>query len=230
MPKKFVVIGLGSFGIQLAAGLAERGSEVLAIDSDMDKLDDVSDKVTHTVKLDSTDEKALRNQGLREYDAVIVAIGDDFEASLLTVAILQQIVVKRIIVRAISIVHEKILRHLGVKEVILPAVEAAERLANTLLYEKVIDSFILSNDYTIMEVNAPEKFYEKSVKSIDFRKNFSVDLVTVKRTVTRKGVLGIGKSTSEEILGLPSSDMVINEGDVMVVFGTKKAIDGMLKD
>jgi trk/ktr system potassium uptake protein len=94
----------------------------------------------------------------------------------------------------------------------------------------IVDSFILSGDYTIMEVNAPEKFYEKTVESIDFRKNFSVDLVTIKRTFSKKGVLGIGKSTSEEILGLPSSDIVIMEGDVLVLFGAKKAIDRMIRE
>ncbi|MCK5573225.1 MAG: TrkA family potassium uptake protein, partial [Bacteroidetes bacterium] len=158
MAKKFAVIGLGHFGSQLAAELAAKGAEVLAIDDDLDRVDDIKDKVTYTVRLDATDESALRSQGIGEFDAVVVGIGDDFESTLLAVAMLQQVGVKRIIARATSSVHERILQHLGLSEVVLPSVEAAERLANSLLFEKVVDSFALSTDYTIVEAPAPDSY------------------------------------------------------------------------
>jgi trk system potassium uptake protein TrkA len=100
MNKKIAIIGLGNFGTYLASFLVEKGAEVLAIDNDIEKLEEVKDFVTLAVRLDSTEEKSLRTQNLDEYDAVIVAMGDDFEASILTVAALQSVNVKRIIVRA----------------------------------------------------------------------------------------------------------------------------------
>lgn len=229
MTKKFAVIGLGHFGTDLAVGLAQKGAEVLAIDQDLEKLDDIKDRVTHTVRLDATEEKALLTQGLDEFDAVIVGIGDDFEATLLTVAMLQQIEVKRIIVRGTTTVHERILNHLGIKEVILPATEAAERLANTLMFERVVDSFELSSDFTIMEVAAPESFIGRSLQELELQQQFGASLITIKRTEKKPGLLGIGARTVERILGIPSPTTTVERGDVLIVFGKKKDIERILK-
>ncbi|MEX2117484.1 MAG: TrkA family potassium uptake protein, partial [Bacteroidota bacterium] len=181
MAKKIAVIGLGHFGFELATELGEKGAEVLALDDDMERLDDIKDRVAHTVCLDSTEEKAMRGQGLEEFDAVVVAIGDEFEATLMTVAVLQTLKIKRIIVRATTEMHKKILSHLGVREIILPAVEAAGRLANSLLFERIIDSFSLSSDFTIMEVNAPVRFHGKTIEAVDIPGKHSVTLITIKR-------------------------------------------------
>ncbi len=227
MTKKVAVIGIGNFGAHLAVTLAKQGAEVLAIDSSMDRLEDVKDKVTYTVRLDSTEEKALRDQGLTELDAVIVAIGDDFEATLLTVVALQNIRVKRIIARATTKTHERILRHLGIEEVISPAVEAAERLADSLMYRGVIDSLELSSDYSIVEVNAPEAFIGKSLGELQLRETFDVNLITIKRIEQEPRLLGLRSRTIEKILGIPTPDMVVQRGDVLVLFATKPAISKM---
>jgi trk system potassium uptake protein TrkA len=227
MTKKVAVIGIGNFGSHLAVTLAKQGAEVLAIDSSMDRLEDVKDKVTYTVRLDSTEEKALREQGLTELDAVIVAIGDDFEATLLTIVALQNIGVKRIIARATTKTHERILHHLGIEEVISPAVEAAERLADSLMYRGVIDSLELSSDYSIVEVSAPEAFIGKSLGELQLRETFDVNLITIKRLEQEPRLLGLRSRTVEKILGLPMPDMVIQRGDVLVLFATKPAISRM---
>jgi len=227
MTKKVAVIGIGNFGAHLAATLAKQGAEVLAIDSSMDRLEDIKDKVTYTVRLDSTEEKALRDQGLTELDAVIVAIGDDFEATLLTIVALQNIGVKRIIARATTKTHERILRHLGIEEVISPAVEAAERLADSLMYRGVIDSLELSSDYSIVEVSAPEAFIGKSLGELQLRENFDVNLITIKRVEQEPRLLGLRSRTVEKILGIPTPDMVVQRGDVLVLFATKPAISRM---
>jgi trk system potassium uptake protein TrkA len=227
MTKKVAVIGVGNFGAHLAVTLAKQGAEVLAIDSSMDRLEDVKDKVTYTVRLDSTEEKALREQGLTELDAVIVAIGDDFEATLLTIVALQNIGVKRIIARATTKTHERILRHLGIEEVISPAVEAAERLADSLMYRGVIDSLELSSDYSIVEVNAPEAFIGKSLGELQLRETFDVNLITIKRIEQEPRLLGLRSRTVEKILGIPTPDMVVQRGDVLVLFATKPAISKM---
>ncbi len=227
MTKKVAVIGIGNFGAHLAVTLAKQGAEVLAIDSSMDRLEDVKDKVTYTVRLDSTEEKALRDQGLTELDAVIVAIGDDFEATLLTIVALQNIGVKRIIARATTKTHERILQHLGIEEVISPAVEAAERLADSLMYRGVIDSLELSSDYSIVEVNAPEAFIGKSLGELQLRETFDVNLITIKRIEQEPRLLGLRSRTVEKILGIPTPDMVVQRGDVLVLFATKPAISKM---
>jgi K+ transport systems, NAD-binding component len=164
---------------------------------------------------------------LTELDAVIVAIGDDFEATLLTIVALQNIGVKRIIARATTKTHERILRHLGIEEVISPAVEAAERLADSLMYRGVIDSLELSSDYSIVEVSAPEAFIGKSLGELQLRENFDVNLITIKRVEQEPRLLGLRSRTVEKILGIPTPDMVVQRGDVLVLFATKPAISRM---
>jgi trk system potassium uptake protein TrkA len=227
MMKKIAVIGLGKFGMHLAAQLAARGAEVLAIDSSMDRLDDVKDSVTHTVRLDATELKPLREQGLDDYDAVVVGMGDNFEASLLTVANLQQLEVKRIIVRATTSVHERILNHLGVREVILPAEEAAERLATSLMVEGALDSFALSEEYKIMEVTAPDPFIGQTLGELKLIERFGVNVVTIKRMEKRKRLLGLGEESTEVVIGIPYATTTVERGDVLVVFGKREDIERM---
>ncbi len=219
MAKKFAIIGLGYFG----------NSEVLAVDVDIDALEEIKDVVAHTICMDSTEEKAIRSLGLADFDAVVVGIGDNFEAALLTVARLQELGIRRLIVRATTPTHEKILQHLGVKEVVLPAVEAAERLGNSLLFEQVVESVAVSKDYAIIEADAPERLIGRSVGEIDFAGQFGVSLVTIRRSVSVAGFLGLGRRIVEEILGVPQAHTVIERGDLLILFGSKKALDGLMK-
>ncbi len=225
MTKKVAVIGVGNFGAHLCETLARRGVEVMAIDSNMNNLDDVKDKVTLTVRLDSTEEAALKAQGITDFDVVVVGIGDDFEAALLTVAALQNLGVKRIIARATTIRHERILRHLDIDEVISPAVEAAERLADSLLYRGVVDSLELSSDYSIVEVNVPDLFIGKTVGELELRERFGVNLITIKRIEREARAFGLRSKNVEKILGIPTPDMVVKKGDILVLFAQKSAID-----
>jgi trk system potassium uptake protein len=230
MSKKFVVIGLGHFGSHLASELTSKGAEVLAIDKDLEKLEDIKDFVTHCIKLDSTEEKSLKNQAVYEYDAVIVSIGDDFEASILTIAMLQKLEVKRIIVRATTSNHEKILRHLGVSEIILPAEEAADKLANSLLMENVLDVFSLSSDYTIIESQVPQQFIGKKIEDLNLPLKFNVSIITIKRFESRNPLLGLRSGTIEKILGIPSPQLILGKDDILVLFGKQKEIEKMLKN
>jgi trk system potassium uptake protein TrkA len=221
MAKKIAVIGLGVFGIRVAIELSRKGADVMALDNNMERLDDVKEHVAHAVRIDSTDETALKAQGVQDMDVVIVGIGDHFEAALLTIAALQNIGVKRIVVRGTTSTHERILNHLGIKEVILPAEEAAERLATSLIFENVIDSFDLSSDYSIAEISAPEPFIGKSVTELELRQTYNVNLITIKRQREKQTMFGLQKKMVETILGIPSSDTHIERGDVLVVFGRK---------
>ena len=224
MAKKYAVIGLGNFGEHLSKELSRNGAEILAIDTDMEKLDDVKEFVSHTVRLDSTEEKPMREQGLDEMDGVVVGLRDNFEAELLTVSILQQIGVKRIIVIATSPTHERILNHLGIKEVVLPAIEAADRLATSLMFEQVLDSFSVTADYSIAEITAPDSFIGQTVLKLDLRNQFEISLITIKRITTTTDLLGLRKRQTETIIGVPTPGTTIERGDILVVFGSKDAI------
>ncbi len=230
MAKKFAVIGMGIFGSHLAVELAKRGAEVLAIDNDLDKLDDVKDKVTVTVRLDSTDETALRNQKLDEFDAVITAMGDSFEASILTVALLQQIGVQRIIVRGTTSIHKKILNHLGITEIILPSEEAADRLAGSLSIEKIIDSFALTSEYTIVEAEAPKTFIGKNLLVLDLPAKYGISIITIKRRESHNRLLGFRKKEFENIIGIPQPETIIQPNDILILFGKQKDIESILKE
>lgn len=230
MNKKFVVIGLGNFGTYLAILLIRKGAEILAIDNDMEKLDQVKEITTHAVRLDSTDAKALKTQNLYEYDGVIVTMGDDFESSILTVANLQQSGIKRIIVRATTEMNKKILIALGINEVILPAEEAAERVANTLMLENVVDSFLLESNYSIVEVRTLQKFVGKTLQELNLLKEYNVSVVTIKRKKKKTVFLGIGEHYEESIIGIPHGATMIESGDILVLFGTEKDIQKIMKE
>jgi trk system potassium uptake protein len=229
MSKKFAVIGLGIFGSHLAVELAERGAEVLAIDNDLEKIEDLKEKVTVTVKLDSTDETALRNQGIEDFDAVIVAMGDNFEASILTVAILQQIGVQHIIVRGTTSIHKRILNHLGIEEIILPSEEAADKLASSLAMDKIIDSFSLTSEYIIVEAEAPKTFIGKNLLILDLPKKYEISIITIKRRESKNRLLRFHRKEFEEIIGIPKPETIIEQNDILVLFGKQKDIESLLK-
>lgn len=224
MNKKIAVIGLGHFGINLCTKLTLLGADVLAIDKDHDKLEHIKDAVTHTVCLDSCDEKVLQAQGLEEFDAVIIALRDNFEDTLLTITNLQKLQIKRIIVRATTDKHHQILEHLGVSEVILPEEEAAFRLARTLTMENIVDSFTLEDDYTIIEAETPGEYVGKTLRELSLRKNLGVSLITIRRSEFQKGIFGIGKGKVDRIIGIPTPETSIERGDILVVFGPEKKI------
>ncbi len=229
MARKFAVIGLGRFGAHLARRLAEQGAEVLAIDVDMARIDAVKDHVTHAVRLDATDGKALATQNLQEFDAVVVAIGEGIEANLLAVAALQEIGVQRIIVRANFETHARILQHMGIDEIVLPHQDTAERLARSLMVTGVIDTFQLSEDYEILEVAAPERFVGKTLAELNLRQRFGVNVITIKRFRMQPQLLGLRRRQVTEILGTPLPDTVITAGDRLIVFGRRQDIQRMLQ-
>ena len=230
MARKFAVIGVGHFGYQLVKELSEQGAEVLAIDDNIEKLDEVKDLATHTVCLDATNKKALSAQTIEEFDAVIVAMRESFEIALLIITYLQQLNAKRIIAVAKTTIHELIFEHLGIKEVIVPAVEAAERLATSLMIEGALDTFALSTDYKILELTAPEGLITKNLQELELTRRFRVTIITIKRTEYKKRFLGAGTQPVVRIIGIPTPETTIERGDVLVVFGEKASLDKLSKE
>ena len=162
-------------------------------------------------------------------DAVVVSFGSDFEAALLTVSGLRQIGVKRLIVRATTVRHERILEAIGVDEVVLPVNETVARLAGSLMVEGLYDSFALSADYAVGEVGVPEELLGRKVGEIDFPADFDVSLVTIRRIVPETRILGLGTRMVERLVGIPSPATALERGDTLVVFGPKKALEKLAK-
>ena len=221
---KFTVIGLGYFGLNLALRLVEEGAEVIAVDRDEQRVDHLRDKVSYVVCMDTTDMRALQKLGLRDMDAVIVAIGENFESSLLTTALLQEIGVKRIINRVTSPTHERLLKLMNITDLLVPEAEAANQLVKRLMLKGVVGAFELSREYSIIELSTPDSFIGQTVFDLNLRNRYSLNLVTIKRIERKRGLLTLGEHEVVRIVGVPTPETVIEENDILVLFGREKDI------
>ncbi len=229
MNKKFAVIGLGDFGISIAVSLAEKGAEVVAIDRDMEIIEDIKDKVTYAVKMDSTEERALRSIGVDKMDAVIISIGTNFEDTILTSVLLLQMGVRKVVARASSKIQEKILNKLGVHQVITPEFEIANKVANTLLSDDILDYIPIGEEYNILQIKTPKAFVGKSLQEINLRIRFNLNLITIKRNYTVKDEATEEEIVKQRIYGVPTSTTVLEANDVLVLFGKEKDIKKIIE-
>lgn len=224
---KYIVIGLGNFGSTLSMALTEMGFEVIAVDHDMKKVNEFKDRITHTICLDSGDKGAMESLPLKDADAVIVAIGEDFGASVLSTAILKQLGAKKIIGRAISDLHHTVIEAIGVEVIIRPEEESASRLAKRLQLKGVVDSFEISDDYNIVEIEVPERYIGKSVEEANFRGEYNINILTIIRNVKSQNIIG-QSSTKREVLGVVTPQTIFQKDDILVLFGNNKDIKNCL--
>ncbi|CUS91719.1 trk system potassium uptake protein TrkA [Candidatus Kryptobacter tengchongensis] len=210
--RKFAIIGLGIFGKNLALELAEGDAEVLAIDVNEERINEINHPNITAVKLDSTDVRELERFGLKDMDAVIVTIGENFEALLLTCVLLKELGTNRIIARATEEIHKKILKSIGIKEedIISPEEEVAKRLSKLLLSDGFIEFFEITKDYEIAWIKAPESFVGKTIRELELRKNYNLLLVTVIK--------------NKKPIGVPDPDTKIDPEDELLIFGKDKDI------
>ena len=217
--KRYAILGLGHFGFNLALQLTERGVEVLAIDTREERVEMLRDRVAHAMVLDSTDRRALGNLGLQEFDGVVVAIGEDFEASIMTCAHLQEMGIKRIIGRVMSPVHERVIRLMKIDEVILPEADAAAQTARRLTFRNALEAFDITRDYSVIELAVPSSWIGQTVGRVGLRGNYSIKLVTIIRRDARQASLVAGQRAATRVLGVPSADTVFEAEDILVIFG-----------
>jgi trk system potassium uptake protein len=229
MKKKFAVLGLGHFGMNLSLYLTNMGADVVAVDNKESNAERLRDKVSFAAIADVKDLGALRGLGLEDMDAVIVAIGEDFEASILATANLQEIGVKRIINRVVSPTHEKLLKLMKVDDLILPEADAAQQLANKLIRKGVLEYLELSKDYSIVEIKVPDDFVGRSLGELDLRKNFKINLVTVIKQTQKRNLIPFTGGVEEiQVLGVPESNYTFAKDDVLVVFGSEDSLKRLL--
>ncbi|MFN4299006.1 MAG: potassium channel family protein [Thermaurantimonas sp.] len=219
--KKFAVIGLGRFGSAIARKLSERGAEVMAIDINEQKVEDIKEDVAYAITLDSTDPKNLESQNIQEMDAVVVAIGTNFQDLILTTFALMELDVERIIVRAQDPIQKRILEKIGVREILSLEDEVSNNVAEQLLNPSVLMSIRLPDDYEIIEVKAPRIICNRTLADIGLREKYNINLITL----MRKGKL----DDKMHIIGVPEPATKILENDIIVIFGKSKDIDRFLE-
>ena len=225
---QFAVIGLGRFGVTVAETLTQKGAEVIAIDNDEKKVEEVRSFVTNPICLDSTDEQALKAANINNVDAVILAIGENKEVSILTAAILRKIGVGRIIAKVDSVLHARILKIMGVQKTIFPEQYVGREIANLLVSQHIFTYMEISKDHSLVEITVPTFFLGKSLKELEIRNIYNIGIIAIKSskpTVDEDG----NNIVKEETNVIPSADDILNEGDKILVVGKKVDIDKLIK-
>jgi len=225
---KYIIIGLGSFGASLAQKLTEQGNEVIGIDRNMVKVDAYKEKISHTICMDSTDELTVSGLPLSDTDTIFVTIGEDQGANIMTTALLKNLQVKRLISRAINPLHEKVLQAIGVDEIVHPEEETAERWAKKLCLINLVDSFELNDDYSIIEAKIPAEYIGKTVREVNFRKEFNLLILTIIKKVEVKSILGKTR-TETQVQGVASADNILEKDNILVLYGSNKDLQIFLK-
>jgi len=225
--KKFAVIGLGRFGTSVAKTLAEKGHEVIAIDRSEDLVHDIMDFVPKAVCLDSTEMNAMRSVGVDNVDVAICAIGTDIEASILVTLLLKEIGVPTIVCKAVSEPHKRVLEKIGASKVVQPERDMGSRIANTLISidDKILEHIELPGNASILEFIPPAGFIGKSLREIDVRSKYGVNVIAIKKKETdleTGAVIG-----SDDINISPLADDIIGKDDILVVFGETDKIEEM---
>jgi trk system potassium uptake protein TrkA len=215
--KQFGVIGLGRFGSAMALTLTELGHDVIGVDGDEARVQQLADVVTHALQIDATDDKALRAAGIQDVDVAVVSIGENIESSLLVVMQLRELGVETIVAKAVTSLHGRILEKLGVSRVIFPEREMAIRIAHSLVMPNVIDYIELSRDFSIVEVPAPEAFVGRTLKQLELRPRLGLMLIAVKRQAD--GGAGVVTNIA------PAADETIRAGDVLALLGSNERLN-----
>ena len=209
--KQFLIIGLGRFGSSIAKTIYGLGHDVLAIDKDEEKVQEISDYVTHAVQMDSTDESILKTLGVTNFDVAVVTIGSNLQDSVMATLILKELGVKYIIAKANNELHAKVLTKIGADKVVLPERDMGTRVAHNLVSSNILDYIELSEEYSILEIEAIKEWFNKSLKEIEIRKKHGINVVAIKR--------------GEKVNISPSAEDIIKENDVLVALGSAKDLN-----
>lgn len=211
MKKSIAIFGIGRFGISLAKTLCHLGHQVLAVDVDEERIKIADGYVTHTIQADSTDERALSQLGIRNFDYVVVSMGDDIRASILTTVLCKEQGAKYLIAKAADDLHAKLLYKTGADKVIQPESEAGIRLAKSLVSENIIDYLDLSDEYSVHEIRIPKIWVGKTLVELDVRAKYDVSVIAVRRQSTIMVTLD------------PNEPFMV--GDIIIMIGSNKGFE-----
>ncbi|EDW23327.1 TrkA family potassium uptake protein [Bacillus sp. FSL K6-4563] len=205
MKKEYAVIGLGRFGGSICKALSEEGLEVMAMDMNEDRVNEYAKIASHAVIGDSTDENVLKNLGIRNFDHVIVAIGENIQASILTTIMLKELGVKMVTVKAQNDYHEKVLNKIGADRIVHPERDMGRRIAHKIISNNVLDYLELSDEYSLIEIVANSRLAGHSLLDLDIRAKYGINIVAIKR--------------GKEVIVSPLADEMIQKEDILIVIG-----------
>lgn len=203
--KQFAVIGLGRFGRSLALRLSDMNYDVMAVDIDKDRVNEISDQVYYAVQADAMEEQALKSLGIRNFDVVIVAIGQQVQVNILVTVLLKEMGVKKVVAKAQNELHGKVLEKVGADMVVYPERDMGIRLAHALVSRNILDQISLSTDYSIIELTAPEEFVGKTLQELAFRREYGVTILALRR--------------GEKVIISPVAGERVREDDILVAIG-----------
>lgn len=213
MKQSFVIIGLGRFGGSICRTLVESGQEVLAIDSSEDRVNEYMNIATHAVVANAQDEMTLRSLGIRNFDHVIVAIGEDIQASILVTLMVKEMGVPNILAKAQNEYHARVLEKIGADRVVHPERDMGQRIAHNLVSKNILDYLELSDEFSLAEINVTNrKFYGKTLDELDFRQRFGLNVVAIRR------------DNQDPIVTSPAEE-VVQKNDHLVVIGRDEDVD-----
>ncbi|GKU82327.1 TrkA family potassium uptake protein [Niallia sp. NCCP-28] len=211
MKKEFAVIGLGRFGGSICRELVELGMEVMVIDKNEEKINEFANIVSHAVVGNSVDENVLKSLGIRNFEHVIVAIGLDIQASILTTLILKELGVQKITVKAQNDYHEKVLKKIGADHIVHPERDMGKRIAHNIVSNNVLDYLELSDEHSIVEIKASTRLDGHTMLDLDIRARYGITIVAIKR--------------GQDIIVSPQAAEPIKENDVLIVIGADSDIN-----
>ncbi len=207
--KQYLVIGLGRFGSAVATTLARQGMEVLAIDSNMERVEDHRSLLTEVIRADAMEKSVLEQIGASNFETAIVTIGGDVTASGTVTMLLKDMGVKNVIVKAYDDFHGRMLTKLGADKIVYPERDMGQRIAHNLVSEKIMDFIELSPDYSLVEMRPNPEWIGKTLAELNLRARHSINVVAVR--------------SGEEVNAMPDLHTRIREGDVMLVVSKEKA-------
>lgn len=213
--KQFAVIGCGRFGKALAIKLSELEQEVLAIDKDENVINELSTYVTHAVTANVTVEGVLEELGIKNFDVVVVGMSSHFEASALVVTTAKELGVPTVVVKVRDSFQAKVMYKIGADKVIIPEKESGYRLAHSMVKDAILDYIEVSNEFSMMEVKAPEAWVNKKIIDLDIRQDDNLTIIAIRRD-------------DEDIIN-PSPQETINKKDILLVLGPTDNVESLVK-
>ena len=194
----------------MATTLCKLGHEVLAMDISEDRVRDIADHVTAAVQINVTDERAMKQVGIRNFDCVIISVGEDIRASILATVLCKEMGAKHVVAKASDDMHAKILLKTGADSVVRPEHESGVRLARSLVSDSVIDYLDLSDEYSIHEMRIPRVWVDKSIMKIDVRRNYAISIIAIRR--------------GGRIIVAIDPEQPLKADDILVMIGSNKSL------
>ncbi|WP_138431569.1 potassium channel family protein [Fodinibius saliphilus] len=223
----FAIIGIGAFGSALAKKLSEEGAYVIAIDNIMEHIDQVKEYVSDAICFDATDPELLESHGITNVDVAIIAIGERFEPVALIAMHLLNSGVEEVYGRAGTLIQEQILEQIGITDVIHPERQVAERMGVSLVRRGMSDVFDIGEGLAMFEVEAPDAMVGYTLKELEIRKRYELNLITIKRSQKLEGE--IGPEEQYKPIGILRGSTKIKKGDRFLLVGRKEDVDKLLE-